>query len=534
MKNMIKKFRYILWGLLLIPFVTTTSCFKDEGNYTYVEVSRIEIDTIGRSAFWQLTSNANIGDTLRFKPVINYDKDPSRLEFVWFIYPFPYREVQDGAAMVFPRPDTVSRSHELFWIVNVEPGDYDLQLIVTDPETGKTASLTMPYRVNVPRQGVRRGLFILSEYDGQTDIDLYGSRLGLTALGGDHFTPRYYSSLYDGRMIPGKPRFISSSRPNPVVFNEQVYYVFTDETGLRLNQEGLQTMDDFNAMFYTVPTFNPQAFLNTNQAEFLINDGNLHVLYNNRTNDRKFSPHIAGNYRAGSFLQRSTRGSESAVNADQIIFDEQTNSFRPYFPMASSISQFNTTRPGAVLDANNLGNKPIAIFELSDGTMTACIMRINGRDSLFVFNFRTRADEGDLSNLAVNARRSLEGAVGISEAKFFASSNAGSAFFYATTSAVYGYSVTGGLTSNFIYQVGSGEEVTALFQMIDGGFPTRGCILWIGVWNNSTKQGKLVEFEIDPATGVPRIFHINEYAPGQPNPHITEGFGKIKSMTVAM
>jgi hypothetical protein len=273
----------------------------------------------------------------------------------------------------------------------------------------------------------------------------------------------------------------------------------------------------------------------TNNCEFLINDGKLHILYVNRANDRKFSPPIAGTYQAHPYLQRTTTGNlTGAINAHQIIFDELTHSFRPYFPQASSIAQFRETVPNAVLDANNLGHKPAAIFEMGSG-ITACLMHINGRDSLYLFRFQNVVDEGDLAATGVNARRSLDGCEGISAAKLFASSTAGSAFFYATTNKVYGFSISSGQTTQSnIYECDPNEEITALFQMPSGGFPTSGCVLWIGVWNEQARQGKLVEFEIDPVSGTIRTQWINSFAAGQSNPHVTEGFGKIKSMIIAM
>jgi len=534
MKNTIKYFRFIALGLLLAPFVFTTSCIKDYGNYTYVNIEGIQIDTIGLvgtdtvgySLIDPIFRNAQIGETLRYKPFVIYSKDASQLEFAWFIYDYHYRPVQSGATMINPPADTVSRTHDLNWLVDADPGEYSLWLMVTDPETGIIG--TRRYNLRIPSPGSRRGLYILTEYNGMSDIALYGSpSVPSWIMGGDHFTENYYSGLH-GEMIPGAPRFIAVGGNWSNVY----YYAFTEQAGLRINQDGMQVMDDFNTMFYSVPNFNPQAEIVANwNCDYLINDGKLHVLYTDKAHDRKFSAPIAGTYHATSYLQVSTRADYGAVtgaiNADQIIFDELTNSFRPYYARAATLSRFGSTAPDAILDANNLGSKPIAILEM-DGR-TACIMRNGGRDSLYVFNFYNVVDDGDLSALGSTSRQNLGGCEGISGAKFFTSFSGlgSSAFFYATDKKVYGYSITSGQSSsNDIYECSTGEEITCICLLNIDGLPQGGRIFWIGVWNESTGKGKLVELEVDPVSG--RL----DTRETDGSTHITEFSGKIKSMVI--
>ena len=147
---------------------------------------------------------------------------------------------------------------------------------------------------------------MLSEYNGETDIDVYTSDLMLI-FGGDSIIPRYYSQV-TGQTIPGQPRFIRGSHTGGT--ERDGYLVATDRTMLRLNSVGLTTMDTWNDMFYTVPdVFNPQECYFMNNADFLINDGKLHVLYTDQTNDRKFSAAISGDYTAAPFLAHGTRTS---------------------------------------------------------------------------------------------------------------------------------------------------------------------------------------------------------------------------------
>ena len=58
-------------------------------------------------------------------------------------------------------------------------------------------------------EGTFDGLYLLTEYDGETDIDVYTSELMLIYTG-DSVVHRYYSQT-TGQTIPGKPRFIHGS-----------------------------------------------------------------------------------------------------------------------------------------------------------------------------------------------------------------------------------------------------------------------------------------------------------------------------------
>jgi hypothetical protein len=523
MKNLI---RYIL--LFIFSSVALSACYDDDGNYeylTYEEVGDIVIDTAGVANRNTLLMQHNIGDHITLEWNVKYIY-PENLRYYWIAYQYPYQAVQKGNAMVYPPADTLSKAKKLDWTVNLEPGWWTYVFVAEDSVRGLRSSYKQTYgTINKP--GAKAGLYILSEYDGQSDIDFYTSGLSLIH-GGDSFTPHYYSGL-QGKMIPGKPRFIS--------YGKEYYYVFTEDNGYRLNTSGLTLMEDFSGMFYDLPTYNPQAVSNINNGEFLINDGKLHVFYTNKANERKFSAPIVGDYQAGSYLSSMTRTTYApvvgAISADQVIFDEKNLAFRPYFALATSVSQFKTTLPGAFVDANRLPAKPVISFS-SNGGQTYSILQDGGKPYLYVTNFYNVVDDGDLSALGSNSVIDLSGCINITQAKYFCSSTAGIAFFYATDKGVYSFTPSSGQTDAVtLYQCAANEEVTSLYQMIPGGFPTQGCVLWIGVWDSSAHQGKLVEFEIDPASGRPRSQWGHQYGNNiDENPRIIPGFGKIKSMII--
>lgn len=64
-----------------------------------------------------------------------------------------------------------------------------------------------------------------------------------------------------------------------------------------------------------------------------------------------------------------------------------------------------------------------------------------------------------------------------------------------------------------------------------GGWPTSNVILFVGTWSESTKTGKLVQFEMDHTTGLPNTMWGPMFDAGDENPVITTGWKKIIDMT---
>lgn len=527
--------KYIIFSILVSLLIV--SCYSDKGNYDYLteeEVGVIDIDTIGIENRLVLQSELSPGQHVEFEPNVTY-KDMDRLRYRWFVLPMTqgsYQPVQVGNALVYPPADTIAYTKKLDWTVDLTPGTYRFYMMAEDSISGQRAYYqAQEMYTTVLAPGKQSGLYLLSEYNGETDIDVYASDLMLV-VGGDSQRLRYYSEV-TGQTIRGKPRLIKGTHTGSVL--KDGYLVFTDEVMYRLNSVGLQLMNDWNSSFYEMPSvFNPEAHFYINNADFLINDGKLYVLYTNQSNDRKFSAPISGEYNASGWLAHQTKTSwgavADAIGADQIIFDSANLKFRPYYTYSSSISDFKSTVEGAYLDANKLPSDPIAIFN-GYGDETYVIIKEDNTPYLYRFNFFNRVDNGDLSSDGTRSKLDLSGCENISDAKLYTANNAGRAFYYATNDAVYSFSPQSGQTDSYtVYSCEENEEVTAIYSWNTGGWPTAGYILWIAVWDSVKGEGKLIEYEIDPDAGKPVWMWGGMFAPTHSNPHITTGYGKIKSM----
>ena len=140
--------------------------------------------------------------------------------------------------------------------------------------------------------------------------------------------------------------------------------------------------------------------------------------------------------------------------------------------------------------------------------------------------------QGEYASSANQPLFILNGCKDIRNARFFRSNTTGMAFYYATDKAAYSFSASSGqTTSNVLYTCEAGEEITAMYAWgsAGGGWPTSDCILWIGVWNSNTQEGKLIQYEMDVNYGLPNSMWGPMF--GAPdNPIVTTGWGKIVDM----
>ena len=536
---MITKHFYSILGALCLMCVLCVSCSQDDGNYDYLpdsEVSKIELvvdstRTLNPYAIYSMSA----GDEIEYFLKVTYPH-PERLRYSWFVlksYYNSYRAEQIGNAMVYPPADTICHEKDLKWTCDLTPGTYLLYCKAEDPTNGLMGYYSLGSYLTVESSGTKSGLYLLTEREGQTDIEVFTSDLMLI-YGGLECTYKYYSTT-QGHYLDGKPRFIKGTHSGKTSKNS--YLVATDKNLYRLNGEGLVTMNDWSTMFYTTPdVYDPQTSFYCNNCDFLLNNGKLHVIYANQPNDMKFSEPIAGDYVAAPFLMKNTlttwRPVEGAIDAWQVIYDEKNHRFRPYFSGASSVTAFKGTTSEAYVDANNVPGDVKAVFQ-GGGNYTCVITYIEGKPYLYRYCFYNVVDNGDLSADGARSILDLSGCEDIQNATLFASNTSGFAFYYATPKGVFSFSASSGeTTSHEVYKCEAGEEISCIYAWgsAGGGWPTSDCAFFIGVWNEGKKDGKLVQYEVDVNYGIPNSMWGPMF--GAPdNPVVTTGWGKIVDMT---
>lgn len=515
---------YII-GCLCLLTTGLWSCMDDLGNYDYDfdGVPELKIDTTGvdRGPLWV---SWNVGDTIRFFPKVQYNK-LENLTYAYFLLPNPYRTETVGNAQVYPSADTICRTLDLNYVVDLKPGKaYTLYLMVKDSVLGTSTSMNLINYLHIPEAGAVTGIYCLQEKEGRVDIDVFGTPFG--CVYGTHHTKDYWSSAHPDRPLAGNARFLSYSTEG------KWFYVFTDTEGLRCSPSNLIIMDTWEEMFYDAQPYAPEAFVSINGYDFLINDSKLHCLNVSKAGNRKFPAPLSGNYRLAPYLAYQTRTAYSpvpgAINAYQVVFDKEQNGFRPFFNNASSLGQFSSPDPEAVFNVNKMEGELVYYATVGDGVTMAVMKREDGTYWMDIASFYNVVDNGKLARHTY----SLAGCTDIDRASCFWAPKKGTTLFYAAENQLYSFSYsTGQSTSELLWSGESGDEITCMYSVNPSGWPASGSILWVAVWNEAAQKGRIVEFGFDSMTGKIALGDLFQIGISNPGPNTYNDFGKIISMT---
>ena len=520
--------KLVFLSLLLIG---AWGCMEDLGNYDYdyESVIELEIDTTGMDQTLFYGADWNIGDTIEIQGFKIKYNHPENLAYYWLLMDYPYETVTEGNSEVWPPADTICRTLDLNYIVDLEPGQwYQVYLMVRDTVNGRSASMRAHFNnfIIVPEAGALSGVYCLQEIDGRVDVDIFGTPLSLVF--DSMHVQNYWSENHPNDPLEGNARSIHYSSTGGW------YYIFTDSKGYRCSPAGLTVMEEWNDMFYSAPEYDPQAFVSMNGCDFLINAGKLHCLYLDDITDRKFPAAVSGEYDLAPFLASETVNTwnpvEGAINAYQVVFDETTNGFRPFFNRAVRLSEFGIPAADVPFNVNAMEGELIYTAPVNGGETMAVMKREDGY-WMDIACFYDIVDDGKLARRTV----SLAGCPDIDKASAFMSSNSGAVLFYAVGNKLYSFSYTTGQTEAVEFWTGEvGEEITCMSIIPSGGFPTGGRVLWVAVWNQQTEEGKVLEFEFSPSTGKIEDMYGPMFGIEGNSPYVYNGFGKIISMCTSM
>lgn len=141
---------YLLAGILL------SSCSKDLGNYEYTEIN--EVSTTGIEEIYKIRYGV---DTLRISPQLLSSQDiqdPDRYDYFW--------TARDHLVSL----DTIGRTLDLNYRVQLKPGVYQLMLSIVDKETKILWRKTTRLEIG---STLSRGIMLIGEDDQQNvDVDM--------------------------------------------------------------------------------------------------------------------------------------------------------------------------------------------------------------------------------------------------------------------------------------------------------------------------------------------------------------------------
>lgn len=155
------KKNYLLFSLLLMAF---TSCFEDEGNYDYKEVSDITINGIQKSYLVY----SYVGEKLEIPATVQ--SGYTDLEYAWYIWD-PSKSASTSGEKEKKEMTLIGTDKDLSYEVNLPPMNYKVMLEVKSKSTGYASTVVTDVEISTT---FLRGFYILKETaDGNSELDFY-------------------------------------------------------------------------------------------------------------------------------------------------------------------------------------------------------------------------------------------------------------------------------------------------------------------------------------------------------------------------
>ncbi len=492
--------KYIL--VLLCLTAVFYGCKKDKGTYTYHDVAVPVIDPAALAAVYNVERN----DNLLINPKITFSGDTSNLTYQWLVY------VKSPSSYTVGPPTVISTQRNLNKKMEIAPGNYYLELIITDKSNDvKINSRTF---LNVLAL-MESGWLVLHTKNNESDVDFITNNNLLAGTAAKWV--KNMALTQTGAKLKGEGQFIGFSRQSNSIFNWIT--VGTDQEIKRFQGFTFALLGTNGQLFRRPQAeFSFVTHLNNSSNELLIDkNGQLQTLSSGTTaGDALYGGAFYGDYRLAPYIVFNDFSSYGALVYDQkyqkFLYTTQTLNALTFYQFRTSA----TTTPPQAFNPFNVGKEMLfmdrgfnkyayAFFKDNPG---------NGR-YLYILN-QTLADAGTLAVAAYDLTAMPE----IQSAKFFQIGDVGNVALYATEKTIYKYDYSGSQQAAVVFSgIPANEVITCMKIFKNTGFTTtNNSVLYVATWDGT--QGKLYELAMNVASGAVTSTPLNVY----------EGFGKIKDM----
>ena len=521
------------FALLMLGAAALTACSDDKGNYDYTDLDTVEIsldsDDPDRTGF-----TIDRGDNLVINPVIYFngrrvtEGSDAPLDYLWTFYT---SHTGLGADYTV---DTLSRAMNLDATINRVGGSYVARLTVTNRDTGVEAYLLADCQVEETLTAGWMLLYERADMPGTSDVGLVVNEISKKNLAKNKEFWNLYSSTSGGRPIDGTPVYIYHQM---YPMGVGVPRIATSRALVAVNNADftpLASTADF--FFEEAPQSDFTCFLPTvgkpivnSMTEMLVTaDGKCRVLSGDANGLGKFSDPLTS---AGATDSEFAPWSSQMCNysaMQTVVYDK-------------TLSRFCYTVNGSF----NLRNFPAQAAEM----VAFDVNDLHGAELLFGdYNGFTPAGGPDIMLFADGNSRyiaeaqfhltpsmpigktwtDVSDAPGILQTSAFAVNGLGRYAFYGSGNKVYTLTYDNGRASQVWEAPSADETVTCIAthkyyagMIATAMMPNINNAVHIATWNESTRQGKLYEMYINPASGA--------VLPGRPSFEYTVP-GKVKSM----
>ncbi len=481
------KTKILVYISLLIFY---NSCVKDSGNYNYSVLTPISIDASSVPA----TVVKRQLETLVINPSVKQGQDDSNLQYQWILK--DNLNVPDPATGVFI-DSLISKQKNLNFVLNIPARNYYLLLYVTDKKNGVTEYVKTDLIIQTIAP---QGWMVLNGDNTGSDVSIvYNPKVnaGINNFTDDNVLHNLFSKNNDGKKLAGNGKLVWHARGG----GGNYLYVFSDDPkgGFRTSSADLKIVGDYTSNFMGMPSteIGYQGFGVWSYNELLINNGKVYYCSQNSPN--AFIPFgvpcFGKDYVAAPYIGINTRGYIYGA-----FYDSKNRRFL-YLNYQQAVLSY-VAPSGTAFDMSNVG-KDMVFADMGYSNYWYCVMQSPGNPAsrmLYVVNLTL---SHSTSSGAVNHGAFLydfSAAEGMKDAKFFTFGSRGPVMYHATESKIYSNAYTGNKVSTLRYDISTnypGYQITAMQLFKDNvANPTYySKLLYVGIYNPTTGDGKLLQFE---------------------------------------
>lgn len=507
----------VLGGMRLLVLSLSSllfaSCYDDKGNYDYIDLEKVEIESPGERILDRYVISRF--DTLTIDPIVTYQGkqvvgDEAPLDYLWTLY-----TTASGAGVDYTI-DTLATTRKLEAQITRGGGAYHLQLTVRNRNDG--VEYYMGTSVTI-EESISAGWILLYECadaPGQSDVGLVVNEWTKRSI----IKNREFWDLYkasNNTHMNGAPVTMLHTCAN--LAQGDIIMLFTDKEYAGVSHTTFEKNTAFENLFYEVPSkydvtyYGPAG--STAMGETIINDNKVYVTSFMGGRSNFFGVSMSGNYGKLAPWASAVR----AASFDAVVYDQTNQRFLVAPRGGVSFMSFGPQDPNAAFDVNNVGME-LLMGDWGGNTnyYDYLLMKKGSEYYLAEANFGMRSNI-NLPNIGMGLHN-ITNSPGISTATSMAAAYLGQYIVYSSGNKVYNLAYNQSTTATTLWTAPEvGEEVTCVrlqkyyYMMLHQRIlPSANQLMHIATWNENTKQGKLYEYQVNPASGAilgePKVYNV--------------------------
>ena len=498
--------------------LSVTGCVKDNGNYDYRTLTPIEID-MGLSSSTVVVRQQG---ELKIDPTVIQGEGNENLTYRWQLK--DDLNVPDPALGYFI-DSLLSTDRVLDIKVDLPARNYHLIYYVTDRTNGVTVSEKLSLRVETIAP---QGLMVLHEdAAGRSDVSMVMNpevNASIEGYSSDYVTHAIFSENNGGMKPENGVRIVAPRNGG----NHIYLFQGGDLGGYRLSIADMKIIESYAECFregVDPVGFEDLALWNTSK-EYLLNKGSIY--FSDSNTEGVYAPYdvrcFGEPYEAAPFLGANvTAGAFSGVRC--CFFDKLSKRFL-YIDYQPAVLPFTTT--GSAFDPQKPLETETELVYAQMGypsNFYLCLMQQPGNPAdRKIYALDLNANWYDPAANTGAGLYDLSAAGEISQASLFAFGTRGPVLFYGTPQKIYRCLYETPDTAEVFFDVATeypGYEISLLWMFNESQLNASlyGKLLYLGLWNPSTGDGKLLQFVVSETSGMI-----------ESGPKVYEGFGRIVSL----